>query len=104
MENMTSLKIRLLIALLTFGVGILFVWFCFSAGRTEKTTEAATQTFTPEAADSRFDRVERDDNLQAEMDALLSLFDQMPPVPVYLKDEPMLKAGTNTERGAAYTH
>ncbi|HEX8736543.1 MAG TPA: SprT-like domain-containing protein [Pyrinomonadaceae bacterium] len=47
---------------------------------------------------------ERDNNLQAESDALLSLFDAMPPVPVYLKDEPMLKTGTNTETGAAYTH
>jgi hypothetical protein len=48
--------------------------------------------------------LEFDNNLQAESDALLSLFDEMPPVPVYLKDEPVLKAGTNTETGAAYTH
>ncbi len=47
---------------------------------------------------------ERDKNLQAESDALLPLFDNMPPVPVYLKDEPILKAGTNTEKGSAYTH
>jgi hypothetical protein len=47
---------------------------------------------------------ERDNQLQAESDALLPLFDAMPPVPIYLKDEPMLKTGTNTETGAAYTH
>jgi hypothetical protein len=51
-------------------------------------------------ADKPFDR---DKKLQAEADALLFLFDKMPPVPVYLKDEPILKSGTNTEKGAAYT-
>lgn len=61
------------------------------------------QSFSVETAVSA-DTFEHDDNLQAEADALLPLFDEMPPVPVYLKDEPMLKTGTNTERGAAYTH
>jgi len=55
-------------------------------------------------AEARGEEFQRDNNLQAESDALLSLFDAMPPVPVYLKDEPMLKTGTNTETGAAYTH
>src|SRR6185369_6824096 len=47
---------------------------------------------------------DREDKLQAETDALLPLFDRMPPVPVYIKDEPILKSGTNTERGVAYTN
>ena len=47
--------------------------------------------------------VERDDNLQAEADALLNLFENIPSVPVFLKDEPILKSGTNTETGIAYT-
>ncbi len=47
---------------------------------------------------------ERHDNLQTEADALLPLFDNMPPVPVYLKDEPVIKSGSNTERGVAYTN
>lgn len=46
---------------------------------------------------------DHDDNLQAETDALLPLFDKMPPVSVYIKDEPILKTGTNIETGAAYT-
>jgi hypothetical protein len=50
------------------------------------------------------DNFEHDENLQAETDALLPLFDQMPKVPVYLTEEPILKSGTNTETGAAYTH
>lgn len=45
-----------------------------------------------------------DEKLQADADALLPLFDNMPPVPVYLRDEAFLKSGTNTEKGAAYTH
>jgi hypothetical protein len=46
---------------------------------------------------------ETDQKLQNETDALLNLFDKMPSVPVYLKDEPILKSGTNTEHGVAYT-
>lgn len=61
------------------------------------------QPFTPKVEISA-EQFEKDNNLQAESDALLPLFDRMPAVPVYLKDEPILKSGTNTERGAAYTH
>jgi len=48
--------------------------------------------------------LEYDDRLQAETDSLLTLFDQMPSVPVYIKDVPILKMGTNIERGVAYTN
>jgi len=47
---------------------------------------------------------ERDDNLQRQADALLTLFDKMPPVPVFVSDSPIEKGGTNTERGVAYTN
>lgn len=47
---------------------------------------------------------EHDRRLQAETDALLKLFDNMKPVRVYLSDEAVLGAGTNTEKGSAYTH
>jgi SprT-like family len=47
--------------------------------------------------------LEHDAKLQADADSLLPLFDKMQPVPVYLKDELVQRAGTNTERGAAYT-
>lgn len=60
------------------------------------------QPFFDEAVSN--ENFETDDNLQATTDALLPLFDNMPRVPVYLKDELLLKTGTNTERGAAYTH
>jgi hypothetical protein len=46
---------------------------------------------------------EQNEKLQADADTLLPLFDGMPPVPVFLKDEPIISAGTNTERGVAYT-
>jgi hypothetical protein len=49
------------------------------------------------------DKVTKVTQLQAKADTLLNLFDNMPPVPFYLKDEPILKTGTNTERGLAYT-
>jgi hypothetical protein len=59
------------------------------------------QTVSEETAEENF---EYDAKLQAEADALLHFFDRMPPVPVRLKDEPVLKSGTNVETGLAYTH
>lgn len=47
---------------------------------------------------------ETDARLQAEADALLALFDNMPSVPVFVADEVISKSGTNTERGVAYTN
>jgi hypothetical protein len=41
--------------------------------------------------------------LQSETDALLPLFNKMPQVPVYIKDEPIIKNGSETQRGVAYT-
>ena len=46
---------------------------------------------------------ERDFVLQARADALLSLFDAMPPVPVYVTERPIAPAGDSTARGVAYT-
>lgn len=45
---------------------------------------------------------EHNKNLQSETDNLLFLFDNMPRVPVFIVDEPLLRTGTNTEQGAAY--
>jgi hypothetical protein len=49
------------------------------------------------------DKVTKVAELQKKADTFLNLFDNMPTVPFYLKDEPILKTGTNTERGLAYT-
>lgn len=101
---MFSLKIRLLICFFALAVGILFIWIYFAPKQIEKTAETPVQTPVRETVipDSRFDRAAHNDKLQAEADALLPLFDNMPSVPIYIKDEPMLKAGTNTDTGAAY--
>ncbi len=48
-------------------------------------------------------KVEKDLVLQKQSDSLLNLFDKMPSVPVFIKDEPILQNGTNTERGLGYT-
>jgi SprT-like family len=48
-------------------------------------------------------KVEKDLVLQKQADLLLNFFDKMPAVPVFVKDEPILQNGTNTERGLAYT-
>jgi SprT-like family len=48
-------------------------------------------------------KLERNSKLQAQTDSLLYLFDKIPSVPIYLKDEPIIKNGTNVEHGVAYT-
>jgi hypothetical protein len=85
-------------------VGSMLLLSLFGCGQVSENQFAAnvslSQTVLENAMLGRF---ERDAKLQAETDALLPLFDKMPPVPVYLKDEPILKSGANTERGLAYT-
>jgi len=49
------------------------------------------------------EKPEIDERLQQQTDSLLPFFEMMPPVPVFLKNEPVIKTGTNTERGVAYT-
>jgi hypothetical protein len=48
-------------------------------------------------------KVEKDVVLQKQADSLLNLFDNMPSVAVFIKDELILRNGTNTERGLGYT-
>lgn len=48
-------------------------------------------------------KIEKNSALQKNADTFLKLFDNMPQVPVFIKDEPIIKNGTNTERGLAYT-
>lgn len=96
---MSVLKKLLLIGFLVFGIG-----GCkyHSPEQFEKALEAPTVKVA--VTEPPLENAERDGKLQAETDALLSLFDKMPRVPVYVEDTPMLKSGTNTERGAAYTN
>ena len=48
-------------------------------------------------------QAEYNEFLQTESDALLPLFDSMPPVAVYLTAQPILKSGSSVETGVAYT-
>jgi hypothetical protein len=57
-----------------------------------------------ESATNNFKNFVQNRDLQGATDALLPLFDEMPPVPVYLRDEPVLKSGTSIENGVAYTN
>lgn len=64
---------------------------------------ASDEPFAAKSAESD-NKISFDPKLQAEADALLALFDKMPPVSVYLTGETIRKSGTNTERSVAYTH
>ena len=49
-------------------------------------------------------KFESDKKLQAETDSLLTLFDKnMRTVPVFVRDEPILKTGTESQQRVAYT-
>ncbi len=104
---MTKTKVFLL---LFFVIAALFlaaavaVWYFFLSPTVEKTETNTNQPTNrvaniPSTPEKKF---ERDAKLQREADALLPLFDKMPSVAVYLKDEPVLKGGTNVENGVAY--
>lgn len=106
---MSALRIGLMNALLALAIGGL----CNCSPRqAEQLPEAGNKTpvpVQPTAApkptpDPRYDRTERDAKLQKATDELLPLFGNMPSVAVFLKDAPVLKNGTNTERSVAYTH
>jgi hypothetical protein len=56
--------------------------------------------FTPPAPAIAF---EQNFELQTAADALLPLFENMPPVAVYVTDAPVLKTGSSIENGVAYT-
>ena len=95
------MKLRILFIIIIFISAALLGWWLFAS-------------FTkplPEPVPARVEAVkppptpvfERDEKIQSETDALVHLFDKMPAVPVYLKDEVINREGTNTERGVAYT-
>lgn len=61
----------------------------------------ATPTLTPTAT-PKLD-YETNAKLQIQANSLLKLFGNMPQVPVYIKDEPIIKTGSETQKGVAYT-
>lgn len=46
---------------------------------------------------------ETNPKLQIQANSLLKLFGNMPIVPVYIKDEPIIRTGSETQKGVAYT-
>lgn len=44
----------------------------------------------------------KDLKLQSQSDSYLKLFDNMPSVPVFVRDEPILRTGSETQKGVAY--
>ena len=62
-----------------------------------KSTPPPTQTPTPKPD------FETDARLQIQANSLLKLFGNMPYVPVFIKDEPIIKTGSETQKGVAYT-
>lgn len=47
--------------------------------------------------------LQKDEKLQKQADEFLPLFDKMPSVPIFVKDEPVLKTGSETQKGVGYT-
>lgn len=91
---------------------VLVCGFSFGCKRYSESVQSANESSvnserqiaaTPSPTQTPNKQFEADAKLQSESDKLAPLFDKMPPVPVFLKDEPIIKNGTNTERGVAYT-
>jgi hypothetical protein len=105
---MSFKKLLFLIAL--FAIAIFtaaVIWNYFQSSPPVETTENSnsqtTQISNAKPEKSLDEKLERNLKLQSQTDSLLKLFDKMPSVPVYLKDEPIIKNGTNVEHGVAYT-
>jgi hypothetical protein len=60
-------------------------------------------TSTPTISPAPKKVFETDPKLQVQANSLLILFDKMPMVSVYLTDEPIIKTGSETQKGVAYT-
>jgi hypothetical protein len=92
---------------LLIGTVFLTMRYVFPSPETARVEIAANSVANQVSADKtlpiRNDKIEKDARLQTQADSLLNLFDKMPSVPVFVKDEPILKTGTNTERGLGYT-
>lgn len=85
-------------------VGFTLPLLLFGCGRAVQIQPAANDSSNQVVEKKEpIEKFESDENLQAQADALLPLFDDMPPVPVYVNDEPIIKSGTNTEKSVAYT-
>src|SRR6188768_1289048 len=65
--------------------------------------ETENQPFSRDESLKPAVQFESNDELQTDANALISLFDNMLPVSVFLKDEAITKSGSNTEQGVAYT-
>lgn len=62
-----------------------------------------TSTPTPIPTATPKPDYETNDKLQLQANTLLKLFGNMPQVPVYIRDEPIIKTGSETQKGVAYT-
>jgi hypothetical protein len=86
---------------------IVLAWRVFTPSSFDDTTPANSHApaNVPAAEESPppTKKFETDPGLQSEADLILPLFDNMPAVPVYLTDEPLLKTGSEKEKGVAYT-
>jgi SprT-like family len=91
---------------LVVGTVVLIWQYVLPASETARVEVVANtvvnQVSANKPAPIRNDEVEKDARLQTQADSLLNLFDNMPQVPVFLKDVPILKTGSEVERGLAY--
>ncbi len=96
--------------LLSMFFSIKYLFFSSSENRKNEIAEntnysdATIKNLATNKSDStQYNKVEKNIAMQKQADSLLNLFDNMSSVPVFVKDEPILRNGTNTERGLGYT-
>ncbi len=75
----------------------------FSTNSDNRSQNLTNNIPTPSKTPQLQKNVKTDNRLQQQTDALLHFFDKMPTVPVFINDEPILKKGSETQNGVAYT-
>ena len=101
MNYKTPLKIIILLCLLLGGIIILSLYLFKTEPPETVSISAANVANTPKIVPVK--TPEQNLKLQNETDSYLKLFDNMPPVPVYLSNAPVNSSGGKVEKGVAYT-
>lgn len=73
-----------------------------SANNSQNVTNS-TPSPTPTVTPTLPKNVETNAKLQLQANSFLKLFGNMPYVPVFIKDEPIIRTGSETQKGVAYT-
>lgn len=100
-KTLSKMSLRLYIIL----IGLIPLFACKSPTNTNLNTQNISNAISsPTKSPNPLPKnLEVDEKLQKQSDEFLPLFGNMPQVPVFIKDEPILRSGSETQKGVGYT-